>query len=273
MSGTFSNGRNSSGHSNLIPEQRMDVNGRFVTRHVRADGGTHAPSESLMGQKTAGTEALAGLPANINWEECSPKTIGKMIVQLREDVKDPDRVWENFDLCTSLLASKYGPATFGMIGELKDEIPLAWAKKHGVKLGTEQAYSLEGDDGFKALYAARDELDTELMRARDRRYDASKEEFQVDQEVSKKIFKVAGPSGKSGYGLAGFQRERDFVRSASDAAEERENIKETVDDFIDAVGDAFKGRHDSVVPEGVEGTTASWSDLNPFKGWSRKKEK
>jgi hypothetical protein len=53
--------------------------------------------------------------------------------------------------------------------------------------------------------------------------------------------------------------------------EDVDGIAEAVGDFIDTMGDAVVGRHSGDAPEGVEGSTVAWSDLNPFKRWGRKK--
>jgi hypothetical protein len=228
MAGIFSKKRASSG---LVAEQRMDVNGRLVTRHVRADNGNNAPSEALMGQTTAGTEASVGLPPNVNWDDCSPKKVGKLLAQINDDISNPDRVWENFDLCTSLLASKYGPASYHMVGSIKDKLPLAWAAKQGVTLGTDAAYSLEGDEGFSSLYAARDGLDSELMRARSRGNRASREEFEANSQASDQI---ASAMHKSKIAISP-EMERDvFTTKASHTPDEpyKKNLIETIEGAV-----------------------------------------
>lgn len=269
MAGMFPKRGSNDGRSNLVPEQRMDVNGRLVTRHVRADGGASSPSEALLSQTTAGTEASVGLPANVNWDELSPKMVGKMLNRLRDEVKNPDRVWENFDLCTSLLTSKYGPSTYDTVREIKGKIPMAWAAKHGVELGTEPAYALEGDEGFKALYAAREGLDDEVVLARNRSYKAGAEEYNKNQAVSREIAREIGPHVHD-YGLDKLQKEMASQQQPSGYRDDVDGIAETVGEFIDAMGEVITERHNGDIPKDTEGTTVAWSDLNPFKRWGKK---
>jgi len=109
-----------------------------------------------------------------------------MVAVLAQDIDNPDRVWENFDLCTGLLESKHGPVTYKIVAEIKDRLSLAWAAKHDVRFGSDEAYALEGDEGFKALYRAYDLLNAAEISSK----------FKATYRIDKKTYETTNAKAR-----------------------------------------------------------------------------
>lgn len=150
-------GRKQNGPSSLRAEQRMDVNGRLVTRHVRDGSNNASASAALTSTSVMDGVAKAPVPVNKDWSKTSSTNAEHIASMVGLGVKDPDKLWSNIDFYTGMLESKHSDIALDSIKDDKVASSLrnAWLEKHGVDLSDRSSYKgVGGDEGYEAYKEA-----------------------------------------------------------------------------------------------------------------------
>lgn len=249
VKGPNPNGETSSALANAAKSPRVDHYGHDVQRHIRHEQG-ETGEDKPASDGSIGTTAVL---ANINWETFSPARASSIVEQVVLDLKDPDKLWRNFDFLTGMLESKHSDIAIDAMQRNHAAATLrdTWLKKHGVTARDRDTYTkIGGDEGYESYKETYDHM----MRAG------------VDALARAEAKSAAAPAPAND--LTFKEKVEDRVVDVSD------NFGEKVDsanEVLESIGDEFADRYNGDAPTGVEGTTTSWSDLNPFKGWGRKK--
>lgn len=171
-------GRKQNGPSSLRAEQRMDVNGRLVTRHVRDGSNNAAASAPLTYASVMDGIAKAPVPLNKDWSKTSSNNAEHIASMVGMGVKDPDKLWDNIDFYTGMLESKHSDIALDSLKDNKVAPALrdAWLEKHGISMNDRAAYQgISGDEGYEAYKEAFDGLIKAGQAAQERKDSASGE--------------------------------------------------------------------------------------------------
>jgi hypothetical protein len=169
-------GRKQNGPSNLRAEQRMDVHGRLVTRHVRDGSNNAAASAALTSSSVMAGVAKAPVPVNKDWNSTSRTNAEHVASMVGLGVKDPDKLWDNIDFYTGMLESKHSDIALDSLQDNKVATSLrdAWLGKHGLTMRDRAAYQqIGGDEGYEAYQEAFGELMKAGVAAQERKDRAS----------------------------------------------------------------------------------------------------
>jgi hypothetical protein len=133
----------------LVPVQRMNVNGHFVTKWVRPDEVDGQGSAALNGSTAALT--TPGVPMNVKWDNISAAKAKELVESVKEDIENPDKLWQNFDFLTGMLESKHSAVALAALPGVPVKLRDTWLNMHGVDIKDVGYYSsLPGADGFQA---------------------------------------------------------------------------------------------------------------------------
>lgn len=273
-----------SSNGNLRPEQRMDSNGKLVTRWVKDDVAGNGPSAALAGS-TANTSGPSSVPLNQNWATTTYLQAERLASKVAEGASDPDKLWENFDFYTGMLESRFGGLAIESMNANKVTASLrdAWLSKHGFSASDRAGYMhVGGDEGYEAYRDAYIAMTKAAAKA-EKHYRPSimtttvrDGQAQVDVPFQQ-ILDHTPTQGEREAALRAARNvsarleSRDEPEGKFDAAMERVFGDDApIGKMSGAIGTILEStleRHsfDTEAPKDVEGTTVSWSDLNPFK--------
>lgn len=265
-----------SGPSDLVAQKRMDKHGRLVTRHVKS-GGNDGPSAALSSQ--AAVNAAVPVPLNIDWDNTPNNKVGRVVATIMNDIDNPDKVWDNLDVLTSLLESKQGPAALGLIRGAEGRIAVAWRKRHGDNLSFLDSTYIRGDEGYVAYSEVNTAYQTAEGHARDRWENCTPEEKRqnmnnymqmrpalLEARDVPEVKEEPAPTNPSF--LQKLKEAREDGDIMAPFAEKFDDIADVISGGVEEIAD----RHQSDIPKGVDGDTVAWSDMNPFTSKKKKAE-
>lgn len=139
--------------SRLIPVKRLNVNNHLVTKWVREEDADSQGSSILSGS----TAAMAQLtvPTNVNWDKMSNVKARSLLESVKEDIENPDKLWQNFDFLNEMMESKHAPVLLSADDGVAESLRDTWLNMHGANAGDSSTYeNLGGDDGYQAYRSA-----------------------------------------------------------------------------------------------------------------------
>lgn len=127
----------------------MNVKGHLVTKWVRPDEVDGQGSVALSGSTAA--MATPGVPMNVKWGNINAAKAKELVESVKEDIENPDKLWQNFDFLTGMLESKHSAVALAAIPGVPEKLRSTWLNMHGVDIKDTGRYiSLPGADGFQA---------------------------------------------------------------------------------------------------------------------------
>lgn len=278
-----------------MPKQVMDSRGFLTTRHVREDTGS-ASSDALSGA-TAVDGTGSSVPTVTNWDYLTEPTAKYVATNALKDINNPEKLWQNFDFFTGMLESAHGEMATEIIRDehVTKKLRDTWLAMHGTDITSPDVYKhIEGDDGYEAYTEASDamrEAMAEVIAGPGGRANPRNGVRTVRPEPLPPVGPQTVTSSivypKNGNMIESTEDASAPVRYDEPASREPliDRIMDAKDDFAERFGDKADNindvlmgsvdeiveRHTGEIPAEVGGTVTAWSDLNPFKGWGRKK--